>query len=49
MMHNPSVLLPFGQKILQKSSGQGISSDTEFLVRKVLEKETAENLHLLDL
>lgn len=49
MMHNPSVLLPFGQMILQKSSGQGISSDTEFLVRKILEKETAENLRLLDL
>jgi tRNA1Val (adenine37-N6)-methyltransferase len=42
------VILPFGKSIYQTSKGQGICSDTAFLVETVLQEETGQDYRVLD-
>ena len=44
-----SVLLPFGEEIYQTLDGQGISSDTQFLVDTILNEERFDECRLLEL
>ncbi len=46
---NRPVELPFGKTIYQTENGQGISTDTAFLVKTVLEEESGELERLLEL
>ncbi len=43
------VLLPFGKTIFQFKKNQSVTSDTEFLVGKILEKNSRKNLKVLEL
>ena len=47
-MYKP-VLLPFGKTIFQTKTGHSISSDTEFLVNKILSQHQSKNLKVLEL
>ncbi len=49
LKNNKPVELPFGKTIYQTEQGQGISTDTAFLVKTVLEEEDGEIERLLEL
>ncbi len=47
--NNRAVELPFGRTIYQSERGQGISSDSSYLVHTILEEEKSETNRLLEL